>query len=422
MNKTAKCFATAALAALMAVPALAGTWTFGRQANAYSGTQCWITDGNGWSVYLSDNAQTTIPQGKATLGVRGKGYSAIKAVGSGGVLDLRDITITMNGVDYAITNLALPQWSLYGTSAAVERILANNVSSLGELLLTYSTTDAKTCNVKDIRLNGTFTSVPANCFIRAASLTNALIESPMCTEIGSEAFKFCRGLVCNVSQLIPRTVRSFGSKAFAGNDSSSPGASKCTMSITGEVVVDKLDSLGASAFLYCHKITAFRAGGGKLTSIGLTETSQYLGVFNNASSLKEVVLDTPDLTEIGQRVFNGATAVTNLVIGARDFQTCSATLGSALKQVTFKGRAAQGAVDNILNKVATSNNGKNCTIYAHKGRALGWKDLASDLTAAELAVPPPDGCFGVYRAGSRKAWLVHRPSPYAPLGTHIMGY
>ena len=422
MKRTAACFLAAMTAFATATQSLAGNWTFGRQANAYSGTQCWITDENGWSVYLSDNAPSTLPQGKAPLGVRGAGYTGIRTVGSGGVLDLRDITVTMNGVSYAVTNLALPKWSLYNTSAAVERIVANNVSSLGELLLTYSTTDAKTCKVKDIRLYGNFTSVPANCFIRATSLTNAIVDSPNCTAIGAAAFKFCRGLACDVSLLIPRSVRSIGGYAFAGNDSASPGASKCTMSITGEVIVDKLDYLGASAFLYCHKITAFRAGGGKLSEIAMAESGQWLGVFNNASALKEVVLDTPALTNIGQRVFNGATAVTSLVIGSRKLETCSATLGSALKEVTFKGEATQGAIDKLLNGVAASTKGKNCTIYAHKGSALGWKNLAADLTSAESAVPPPTGCFGVYRTGSRKAWLVHRPSPYATLGTFIMCY
>ena len=59
--------------------------------------------------------------------MRGLGYTAIRATGGNGTLDLRDITVTLNGTDYAVTNLVLPQWSFYNTKGySVTNIIATN--------------------------------------------------------------------------------------------------------------------------------------------------------------------------------------------------------------------------------------------------------------------------------------------------------
>ena len=59
-------------------------------------------------------------------------------------------------------------------------------------------------------------------------------------------------------------------------------------------------------------------------------------------------------------------------------------------------------------------NMRQATLYA--SFLQGWDAYAAALTDDEKAVSP-GGRVGVYRAASRKAWLVHEASAYDPKGT-----
>ena len=74
------------LSLFVASCALAKTWTLGRQANAYSGEQNWMTDENGWSVYLSDNSNTSMKTGTIGLMATTRTSSAIRSSGGNGTL------------------------------------------------------------------------------------------------------------------------------------------------------------------------------------------------------------------------------------------------------------------------------------------------------------------------------------------------
>ena len=189
------------------------------------------------------------------------------------------------------------------------------------------------------------------------------------------------------------------------------------MDIKGSVDIKKLDYLGNSAFLQCPKLEKFIARSGEITSIpnGGTWTGAFFG-----AGLKHLELNCPKLNSVGTYVFKNSTSLTNIVIGSTNLVTWGSNLSCAnLKAVTFYGESNNTVVDRILSGVSASTTTKKCTIYADRGVKFGWKEKASSLTAAEEPLAPED-CFGVYRSGSRKAWLVNQRSPFREDGLKII--
>lgn len=133
------------------------------------------------------------------------------------------------------------------------------------------------------------------------------------------------------------------------------------------------------------------------------------------------------LTSIGDTALTRTTRLTDLAIGAaKGGLAMGSNLGAdsiftglkALKTLRFPGRALPTEqVDAILTAVPESATTKQVTIYASP--LNHWDLLAASLTAEEES-SAPDDCFGVYRAGLRKAWFVTERSPYEPKGMCIL--
>ena len=408
----------AALAALIMVRCFnveAKVWTIARNTQASNGQKVTITSEDGAKIYLSDDSWNTYKSGNITLGVRGKGYTSIHTSGPNGVLDLRDIVISNGGVDYPITSVTLPKWSFHNTKGkGVVDIYINNVNSIGTLLLPYATTEGSDCGAKKVVISGTFESVSENAFCYCTSLTNVVLESANLKTIGQKAFFLCRGLNCDISNIVLPTVTSIGASAFAADSGASGGK---TMAIKGAVDIKQLDYLGNSAFLQCSKLEKFIARSGEIISIpnGGTWTGAFFG-----TGLKHLELNCPKLNSVGENVFKNSTSLTNIVIGSTNLVTWGSNLSCAnLKAVTFYGESNNTVVDRILSGVSTSTTTKKCTIYADRGVKFGWKEKAASLTATEEPLAPED-CFGVYRSGSRKAWLVNQRSPFREDGFKII--
>lgn len=408
----------AALAALIMVLCFnveAKVWTIARNTQASNGQKVTITSEDGAKIYLSDDSWNTYKSGNITLGVRGKGYTSIHTSGPNGVLDLRDIVISNGGVDYPITSVTLPKWSFHNTKGkGVVDIYINNVNSIGTLLLPYATTEGSDCGAKKVVISGTFESVSENAFCYCTSLTNVVLESANLKTIGQKAFFLCRGLNCDISNIVLPTVTSIGASAFAADSGASGGK---TMAIKGAVDIKQLDYLGNSAFLQCSKLEKFIARSGEIISIpnGGTWTGAFFG-----TGLKHLELNCPKLNSVGENVFKNSTSLTNIVIGSTNLVTWGSNLSCAnLKAVTFYGESNNTVVDRILSGVSTSTTTKKCTIYADRGVKFGWKEKAASLTATEEPLAPED-CFGVYRSGSRKAWLVNQRSPFREDGFKII--
>lgn len=268
MKRIIYCFI---LSLFVASCALAKTWTLGRQANAYSGEQNWMTDENGWSVYLSDNSNTSMKNGTIGLVATSRTSSAIRSRGGNGTLDLRDIVILQNGIEYPITNVTLTKFAFSFTSnRSVTNIFINNVSDLGNgVLLAKNDSDSTGCAVKDVRISGTFSVVPDYAFTYASSVTNIMLDSPNLTKIGNKAFFYTRSVTTDLSEIVLPTVRHIGNSAFAADGSGSSGKIN---SFRGGVVLNDLDYLGTSAFLQTQYLSHFIAKGGNVESLATGET------------------------------------------------------------------------------------------------------------------------------------------------------
>lgn len=148
--------------------------------------------------------------------------------------------------------------------------------------------------------------------------------------------------------------------------------------------------------------------------------------FKNLASTKCIVLGTNGLTlaSIGDKAFAGTPKLETLVLGTKRLAVGSKLPVSSpfenltsLKTLRFPGRALpQEQMDAILTAVPESATTKQVTIYASP--FSHWDRLADALTAEEEPLAPTD-CFGVYRAGSRKAWFVTERSPYEPKGLYL---
>lgn len=149
--------------------------------------------------------------------------------------------------------------------------------------------------------------------------------------------------------------------------------------------------------------------------------------FNRLTKVTGLVLGTNglSLTSIGDTAFKRTTSLKTLTLGTRRL-TLGSTLGaasvftgaSALTEVHFPGHVLPAEqVDAILQAVPEKSGAKQTTIYASPMNA--WGRLAAGLTEEESAVKPSN-CFGVYRAGARKAWLVVERSPFEPKGTILL--
>ena len=92
---------------------------------------------------------------------------------------------------------------------------------------------------------------------------------------------------------------------------------------------------------------------------------------------------------------------------------------SVILAVLLAVSAAFSQVVISVDESVSKNQDKNCTIYCSK--RMGWKELASPLEGDYESVLAPEGCFGVLvdASGNRRAWMVHRASPYDKSGLAI---
>ena len=145
-----------------------------------------------------------------------------------------------------------------------------------------------------------------------------------------------------------------------------------------------------------------------LTTVSISGTFDTVGgsCFNLCSALTNVVLNSTALKTIGGSAFQESKKLTAIEITSDFALTVNNTAmqyNNPLTSLTINGPAWETTnVDNLLTRNTASDTTKQCTIYAN---SENWASLAATLTDAETAVKPKK-CFGVYREGLRKAWLV----------------
>ena len=167
-----------------------------------------------------------------------------------------------------------------------------------------------------------------------------------------------------------------------------------------EFYADNVQWFGPSAFEGCSALTkAFVSG---------TFTAVPTKCFSACPALTNVVVSSPNLENIRSQAFmlGSQRTLETLEVTSEKAVTVASDMmygTNPMTMLTVNGPAwTTTSVDSLLSKNKTSDTTKQCTIYANKEN---WASLAATLTDAETAVKPKK-CFGVYREGSRKAWLV----------------
>ena len=171
----------------------------------------------------------------------------------------------------------------------------------------------------------------------------------------------------------------------------SEGTFQCSTGMSGILKLPSLVNLGHRNFAGHSKLD------GIVLATNLTLTTVGSNAFLNATSLKSVTVgNSTNGVTVGQNTFKGATGVST---------------------VTFLGPRDETLADATLTGVAATSGGKTATIRA--SAAFVWNESVAAPTGDEVAAMPPTAA-GVYRAGSRKAWLEYAPSPFEPRGTIII--
>ena len=270
----------------------------------------------------------------------------------------------------------------------------------------YIPEDTENLNVQGWRdMQTTLTNLVINCpnseaylatygFQNNRKLTRLVVRVPRVKYIQSNAFAYSghtygyRFKNTNLDDWDLSGVETIGDNAFVMSDSS----------LTGTLRLPKVRSIATGAFSgFAHGIRAVEFNSGKSASLAIA-----------ASAFK---------TE-------GSFLATNLNFRAKSYSTFSISSTAFnnlayLKNVTFEGtteNVAEG-LDNLLTVIAESDADKAVTVRGCA--ALGWKDVGDRnfVSDDEESAAPTFGYLGVWREGSRKAWIVDYKSLFGPKGT-----
>lgn len=172
------------------------------------------------------------------------------------------------------------------------------------------------------------------------------------------------------------SVRTIGEGAFQGSKG-----------MRGVLKFPALEDLGSRNFKDHTKLD------GVVLATNLTLVSVGSNVFLNATALRSVVFgNSKSGVVVGENAFNGATGV---------------------EDVAFLGPRDETLADAALTGVVATTGDKVATVRASS--ALGWNVSVSAPVGDEI-LAKPFSAAGVYRAGSRKAWLEYACSPFDPRG------
>ena len=279
-------------------------------------------------------------------------------------------------------------------------ITLTNLENLGHEAFSFNNAPKKSeVKVENVKVSGSLELIPASCFNNSYNIKKADFSGcPRLTCIQGNAFLGCSNLVSDISLIVNPAVTNIGSQAFK------------EAPVSGRLIVPKIQDIGAAAFELMGANTKNKA---TLEAIELSPsfTNITTGVFNNQAKLGSVIFASRKVgSSSGGSTFLNCTNLTN---------------------IWFKGYCP--ATKDVLNNILSATSVKSkCIIYAStnlvEDTASGdlWTSIASNATETELAAlseKDREYCFGIYVNSSkqRKAYLVHRSSPYDPQsGVRIM--
>ena len=373
--------------------------------------------------WAHDASAGTITDGQWVLSVNWvseSGALTVTGVKSGsGALDLRDATV--DGAEVGEIRL---KTSLFVKNTAITAFYANHLAGSLDRLF-YAATNLERIEIAGEGVTEIASSKEGEgdgCFEGCTALASIVLDCPNLTYIGKYAFARCSNLSGDIADIVNPNVRTIEDRAFQD-----------CRKLTGRLCLRSADYLGTSVFYCSYEAQAagscvqeIRLGKGQLTEL---LPHSMLGLFEHCTELTNFVVEAVSLT-IGRYAFANCSGLRRIEFVIPEpvvfsekasFGTTTGTFAgcTSLEEVVFAGAApTKDGLDTLLTAVAASDADKTCTIYASK-KQPGWRELAAPLTDEELKVAPV-GCFGVYRDGLRKAWLVHRNSPFDPTGMTLL--
>ena len=203
-------------------------------------------------------------------------------------------------------------------------------------------------------------------------LTNTVgfYDIKSCTFAGAVFAQTCVKFNGPATNFVPRNATSLGSYPYQSQSG-----------MTGELLLEKVTSIGSKCFSGCSGLTSMRITSSDLASIVNL-------AFNGCSNMKEVIFAgaLAKLTSIGTTAFS-ADAVTNF-----NFLVAPPTTTT---------------LDNLLIQTTARDGAHACRLTVDSSMAAWWA-LTSLPSAAELEAGLPANCMGTYVTGAneRKAWVV----------------
>ena len=284
-------------------------------------------------------------------------------------------------------------------------------------------------SVKYLYFPSTVTNISDSAFNGCSALVTCdFPEGTPIERVGNGAFKDDANLVAQIGRLCPPTVTWLGGWAFykcgkvtgkvslpslAGFSTAQGNTGqqfyKCGLR-DAEITSPFLTSTGGF-FPNCTSITNITVSCENLTSI-----SKDFAI--NDSALKTVSIDCPKLTTIGQDAFK-STGLKTLTLSAPLLNgnvNGTAFSSTSLKEVTIlHGPFNQSGTDyttTVMDRILTgvtavdsaTDAAKNCTVYVPAANRRAWAGYADALAGVEGDYAPKN-TFGVWKAGSRKAFM-----------------
>lgn len=240
-------------------------------------------------------------------------------------------------------------------------------------------------------------------FHGCTSLTNITMNCPNLTVIGTGMFRGVGNAAGDFEQLVPPSVIRIDPFAFYG----------CAK-FTGTLNLPNIHTIGQMAFTGCSGLGRVSLGG-RITSLPERNGTYNQAVFSSCG-ITNLEISAKSFASIGNGAFEKCSALDAIVFGSTNALTLGGNntfnAASKLREVHIESPAwLPLEVDRLLYSLASTTGGKTCTLYVPKAR--GWDAHATtDYTENEQATRPRR-CFGVYREGSRKAWLVNNDIPFA---------
>lgn len=382
-------------------------WTYNASAKTISK--------DGWELYVTWSAANP-----GVLSSRAVNGSMIKAYPATGyeTLDLRRIALSYGEELHPITDVRLVTSTLGGSKSVPTRVYFSHVTSVAQYAFNENP------NLKEMYMEESTPKLAqlAWRFSNGTPQLEKLSVKPGFTNVAASAFLGMTKLNCEVMDFISPNCETFGVNAF-GN----------TPLLHGKLTLKNLKVWPAKLF---YGSVASQVCGIEDVEIQSDLPAVPANGFTGLWGVTNIVLRMPDLATLGEASLCNLTNLVTITFATR--QTLAASkdtyLGRSihLKSITFGGKHPANATivrmihGNLINVNDNHPGAKDIIFYASNRPEWGWRG-ASDingLTDAEIALPPPDGAFGVWcyddNVARRSAWVVHRPSPWDAKGFAIL--